>query len=146
MVIDWNAFTPASAAAGGALIGLAAAMLLLWNGRVAGVSGIAAGLLRPSQGDFAWRAAFLLGLVAAPAVYALVHNLPPIAFETSMPVLALSGLLVGIGTRIGSGCTSGHGICGIARLSPRSIVSTLCFVGAGMVTVFLVRHVLRTAA
>jgi uncharacterized membrane protein YedE/YeeE len=143
MAIDWASFTPVSAAAGGALIGLAAGMLLLLNGRVAGVSGIAGGVLRPARGDVAWRLAFLAGLVAAPMGYALVRALPSITFDISLPVVALAGFVVGIGTRYGAGCTSGHGICGIARLSPRSIVATCCFVAAGMITVFVVRHLLR---
>ena len=143
MAIDWASFTPASAAAGGALIGLAAGMLLLLNGRIAGVSGIAAGVLRPVAGDVAWRLAFLAGLVAAPVCYALVRAVPPITFEVSFPVIALAGFVVGIGTRYGAGCTSGHGICGISRLSPRSIVATCCFVGAGMITVYVLRHLLR---
>ena len=146
MSVDWTSFTPASAAAGGVLIGLAAAILLLWNGRVAGVSGIAGGLLRPSRGDIAWRAAFLAGLVAAPFCYALVRTLPAITFDVSLPAIALSGLLVGVGTRIGSGCTSGHGICGISRMSPRSLVATLIFMAAGIATVFVVRHLLRMFA
>ena len=143
MAIDWASFTPVSAAAGGALIGLAAGTLLLLNGRVAGVSGIAGGVLRPSRGDVAWRLAFLAGLVAAPVCYALVRALPPITFDISLPAVALAGFVVGIGTRAGSGCTSGHGICGIARLSPRSIAATACFVAAGMITVFVLRHILR---
>jgi uncharacterized membrane protein YedE/YeeE len=143
MTIDWASFTPASAAAGGALIGLAAGMLLLLNGRVAGVSGIAGGVLRPSRGDVAWRLAFLAGLVAAPVCYALVRALPPITFDISLPVIALAGFVVGIGTRAGSGCTSGHGICGIARMSPRSMAATACFVAAGMIAVYVVRHLLR---
>ena len=143
MTIDWASFTPASAAVGGAIIGLAAGMLLLLNGRVAGVSGIAGGLLRPSPGNVAWRLAFLAGLVAAPLCYALVRPLPGIAFDISLPVVALAGFVVGIGTRYGGGCTSGHGICGISRLSQRSLVATACFVGAGMATAFVLRHVLR---
>ncbi|MFO1302236.1 MAG: YeeE/YedE family protein [Burkholderiales bacterium] len=146
MSIDWTSFTPASAAAGGVLIGLAAAILLLWNGRVAGVSGIAGGLLRPSRGDVAWRAAFLAGLVAAPLCYAIVRALPPVRFDVSITAIAAAGLLVGVGTRIGSGCTSGHGICGISRLSPRSLVATMVFMASGVATVFVVRHVLRTFA
>jgi uncharacterized protein len=143
MAIDWASFTPASAAAGGALIGLAAGMLLLLNGRVAGVSGIAGGALRPSRGDIAWRLAFLAGLVAAPMCYALVRALPPITFDISLPVVAMAGFVVGIGTRAGSGCTSGHGICGISRMSARSIVATICFVAAGMITVFVLHHAIR---
>ena len=143
MIIDWASFTPVSAAAGGALIGLAAGMLLLLNGRVAGVSGVAGGMLRPSRGDVAWRLAFLGGLVAAPVCYALVRALPSITFDISLTAVALAGFVVGIGTRYGAGCTSGHGICGIARMSPRSIAATACFVATGMITVFVLRHVLR---
>ena len=142
MTIDWASFTPASAALGGALIGLAAGMLLLLNGRVAGVSGIAGGVLRPAPGDVAWRLAFLAGLVAAPVCYALVRGMPSITFDIPLPAIALAGLVVGIGTRYGAGCTSGHGICGIARMSPRSVVATCLFVAAGMATVYVVRHLL----
>jgi uncharacterized membrane protein YedE/YeeE len=143
MSIDWASFTPGSAAAGGALIGLAVAVLLLVSGRVAGVSGILGGILRPQTGDTAWRVAFLAGLVAAPVAYALVRALPSIAFDASVAMIGVAGIVVGIGTRYGAGCTSGHGICGISRLSPRSIAATLCFMVAGMVTVFVIRHVLR---
>ena len=143
MSIDWASFSPESAAAGGALIGLAAGMLLLLNGRVAGVSGIAGGMLRPAPGDVAWRIAFLAGLVVAPLGYALLRTLPPITFDVSLPVVALAGFMVGIGTRYGAGCTSGHGICGISRLSPRSIVATLVFVAMGMASVYVLRHMLQ---
>ena len=142
MSVDWASFTAASAAAGGALIGLAVALLLLVNGRVAGVSGIVGGVLRPRRGDVGWRLAFVAGLVAAPIAYTLVRTMPPIGFDVSMPSIGLAGLLVGIGTRYGAGCTSGHGICGISRLSPRSIAATLCFMVAGIATVFVTRHVL----
>lgn len=143
MSIDWASFTPATAAAGGALIGLAAGSLLLLDGRVAGVSGIAGNLLRAVRGDIGWRIAFLAGLVAAPAGYALVHALPTITFDVPPAGVALAGFVVGIGTRYGAGCTSGHGICGISRLSPRSIVATCCFVAAAMATTFVARHVLQ---
>jgi len=143
MSIDWASFTPGSAAAGGALIGLAVALLLLVNGRVAGVSGILGGVLRPRHGDTAWRVAFLAGLVAAPTFHALARTLPSITFDASLPIIGIAGVVVGIGTRYGAGCTSGHGICGISRLSPRSIAATLCFMVAGMATVFVIRHVLR---
>ena len=142
MSVDWASFTAASAAAGGALIGLAVALLLLVNGRVAGVSGIVGGVLRPRRGDVGWRLAFVAGLVAAPIAYTLVRTMPPLGFDVSMPSIGLAGLLVGIGTRYGAGCTSGHGICGISRLSPRSIAATLCFMAAGIATVFVTRHVL----
>jgi uncharacterized membrane protein YedE/YeeE len=142
MTIDWASFTPLSAAVGGAIIGVAVAMLLLLNGRVAGISGIVGGLLRPQRGDIAWRVAFVAGLLLAPALYALATELPAIAIEASYPVLIAAGLLVGVGTRYGSGCTSGHGVCGLSRLSPRSLAATLVFMAAGFATVFVVRHLL----
>lgn len=141
MTIDWNAFTPWSSLAGGVLIGLAAAVLILLNGRVAGISGIVGGLLRPAQGELMWRAAFVLGLVGAPVLWRLFAALPSISIEASWSALVAAGLLVGIGTRFGSGCTSGHGVCGLSRLSPRSLVATLTFMAAGFATVFLLRHV-----
>ena len=141
MTIDWNAFTPWHALAGGALIGIAAALFLLLNGRIAGISGIVGGLLRPAAGDWGWRLAFVGGLLLAPVLYALVAVLPPIRIDASTPMLVIAGLLVGVGTRYGSGCTSGHGVCGLSRRSPRSLAATLAFMGAGFVTVYLVRHV-----
>jgi len=140
MTIDWSAFTPWSALSGGVLIGVAAAMFALLNGRIAGISGIVGGLLKPASGDIAWRAAFVLGLVGAPLVYALVATVPRPRIDAGYATLVLAGLLVGIGTRYGAGCTSGHGVCGLSRLSPRSLVATLTFMAAGFVTVFLVRH------
>ena len=140
MSIDWNAFTPASALAGGALIGTATALFAVLNGRVAGVSGILGGLLRPERGDVVWRLAFVLGMLAAPVVYVLFAPLPAPRIDGGYAVLAAAGLIVGVGTRYGAGCTSGHGVCGIARLSPRSIVATLLFMAAGFATVFAVRH------
>ena len=142
MTIDWNAFTPWPALAGGALIGLASAMFALLNGRIAGISGVLGGLLKPAPGDIAWRAAFVLGLVAAPALYLLFAATPALRVDAGTTALVVAGLLVGIGTRYGSGCTSGHGVCGLSRLSPRSLGATLAFMGAGFVTVFLARHVL----
>ena len=142
MTIDWNAFTPASALAGGALIGLAAALLWLLNGRIAGISGVLGGLLKPVRGDIAWRIAFVLGIMAAPLVYALIATPVTPQIDASFPVLIVAGLLVGAGTRYGSGCTSGHGVCGVSRLSPRSLVATASFMAAGFVTVWLIRHVL----
>lgn len=142
MTIDWNAFSPGPALVGGALIGGAATLLLLLNGRIAGISGILGGLLSPRRGDLAWRAAFLLGLAAAPLLYRLWRPLPPIHFDAGYAVLAAAGLLVGIGTRYASGCTSGHGVCGLARLSPRSFVATAVFMAAGFLTVFVWRHLL----
>jgi len=141
-MIDWTHFTPWSALAGGLLIGASAALLLLANGRIAGISGILGGLLRPAAGDVAWRAAFIGGLVFSPALYALFAGLPDATVEAGYTVLVLAGLLVGAGTRYGSGCTSGHGVCGLSRLSPRSLVATLVFMAAGFATVFVVRHLL----
>ncbi|TCS39559.1 hypothetical protein EDC30_101515 [Paucimonas lemoignei] len=142
MTIDWNHFTPWASVAGGILIGLAAAGFVLFNGRIAGISGILAGLLTPKRGDVTWRLAFIAGLIAAPLAYQLFAALPAIQVETSLPMLAAAGLLVGIGVRYGGGCTSGHGICGLSRLSSRSLVATLCFMAAAFITVFTVRHIL----
>lgn len=139
-MIDWTTFTPLSALAGGIMIGVAAGAFALLNGRLAGVSGILGGLLRPAPGDTAWRAAFVGGLVLAPLAYSAFAGLPEATIEASYPVIVIAGLLVGAGTRYGSGCTSGHGVCGVARLSRRSIVATACFMAAGIATVFVVRH------
>jgi uncharacterized membrane protein YedE/YeeE len=140
--IDWNAFTPWASLVGGVLIGFAAALFVLLNGRIAGISGVLGGLLRPVRGDVGWRIAFVLGLVGAPAVYALFTALPLPRVDAGWPALVLAGLLVGVGTRYGAGCTSGHGVCGLSRLSPRSLAATLAFMGAGFATVFLLRHVI----
>ncbi|MDY7539329.1 YeeE/YedE family protein [Undibacterium sp. 5I1] len=140
MNIEWAVFTPVSALLGGALIGLAASLLILMNGRVAGISGIVAGLLRPVRGDWWWRLAFVLGLLSAPLVYGVFATLPIIKIESGWPAIIIAGLLVGIGTRYGSGCTSGHGVCGLSRLSPRSLMATIAFMAAGFVTVFILRH------
>jgi uncharacterized membrane protein YedE/YeeE len=140
MTIDWTHFTPWASLAGGLLIGLSAALLVLFNGRIAGISGILGGLLRPGRGDIAWRVAFLLGLVFAPLAWALVHPLPAVETDAGTGTLVAAGLLVGLGTRYGAGCTSGHGVCGLSRLSPRSLAATLSFMAAGFATVFAVRH------
>lgn len=142
MNIDWNAFTPWSSLLGGAVIGLAAALLVLMNGRIAGISGILGGLLRSVHGDRGWRLAFLAGLIAAPLLYALVHPMPQVQVEADYPTLIAAGLAVGVGTRYGAGCTSGHGVCGLSRLSWRSLVATMAFMASGFATVFIVRHVL----
>lgn len=134
-------FTPISAAIGGALIGLSAVLLMLFTGRIAGVAGITGGLFNPRSDDRGWRLAFVAGLIAAPLAAALIDR--PVAMPQmpgSMIVIAIAGLLVGFGTRLGNGCTSGHGICGIARLSPRSIAATLVFMIAAMIVVALTRH------
>jgi uncharacterized membrane protein YedE/YeeE len=142
MTIDWSAFTPWSAAIGGVVIGFAVALFVLVNGRVAGISGIVGGLLKPRAGDVAWRLAFVIGLLLAPVAYGIVAAYPTIAIETGFPVLIAAGLLVGVGTRMAGGCTSGHGVCGLSRLSPRSLVATSSFMAAGFVTVFAVRHLI----
>ena len=143
MAIAWDMFTPWSALAGGALIGIAAGMFVLLNGRIAGISGIIGGLLKPARGDVAWRMAFIGGLIIAPLVYALMAALPVPQIDAGYGTLVAAGLLVGIGTRYGSGCTSGHGVCGLSRLSPRSLAATAAFMGAGFVTVFVIRHLLN---
>ena len=140
MTIAWNVFTPWSALIGGILIGLAAAMFALLNGRVAGISGVLGGLLKPTRGDIGWRVAFIGGLISASLVYGLFAALPAVQIDASYVALVVAGLLVGVGTRYGAGCTSGHGVCGLSRLSPRSLVATLAFMGAGFVTVFVLRH------
>ena len=142
MTIDWNHFTPWTSLSGGVLIGIAAAMLVLLNGRVAGISGILGGVLVPRRSDIAWRVAFIAGLVAAPWAYLLFAPAPVPRIEAGFGTLIVAGLLVGLGTRYGSGCTSGHGVCGLSRLSPRSLVATGAFMAAGFATVFIVRHVI----
>src|SRR5687767_11174916 len=137
MTIDWAHFTPLTSLAGGALIGIAAAMLLLLSGRVAGISGIVGGLLRPHRGDVAWRLAFVGGLLAAPAAMAVLGQGHAPRIDAGFGTLVAAGLLVGVGTSYGSGCTSGHGVCGLSRLSPRSLVATLAFMAAGIVVVFV---------
>ncbi len=144
MTIDWIAFTPWLSLAGGVMIGLAAAMLLLLNGRIAGISGITSALLRPLHGDVAWCLAFVLGLISAPLLYALFAVLPPVRIGASWAVLVAAGLLVGVGTRYSGGCTSGHGVCGLSRLSARSLAATLTFMAAGMVAVAVMRHLLSS--
>jgi hypothetical protein len=142
MSVDWAHFTPWASLLGGIAIGIAAAMLVLLNGRIAGVSGILGGLLAPLKADIAWRVAFIGGLLFAPAVFHLVARLPTPTIEAGYPLLALAGVLVGTGTRYGSGCTSGHGVCGLSRLSPRSLAATVGFMLAGFATVFVLRHLI----
>lgn len=142
MTIDWTAFTPGPAFAGGVLIGLAAAMLVLLCGRVAGISGILGGLLGRRHGPAGWRVAFVAGLAGAPLAWQAVAELPVPRIDADWPTLIVAGLLVGGGTRYGAGCTSGHGVCGLSRLSARSLVATGCFMAAGFATVFVVRHLL----
>ncbi|WP_211471522.1 YeeE/YedE family protein [Collimonas humicola] len=142
MIINWSNFTPWLSLAGGLLIGLATAIFLLFNGRIAGISGIVGGLLRPVSGDITWRIAFVIGLMVSPLVFGIVLPLPNMQIEAGTLTLVIAGLLVGIGTRYGAGCTSGHGVCGLSRRSPRSAVATIAFMFAGFATVFVVRHVL----
>lgn len=142
MMLDTLHFTPWSALTGGALIGLAASVMLVANGRVAGISGLLGSLLAPGDSGRGEKALFILGLLAAPLLWALFQVWPAIEFKTGTVGLIIAGLCVGIGTRYGSGCTSGHGVCGISRLSPRSIGATLSFMLAGFVTVFVLRHLL----
>jgi uncharacterized membrane protein YedE/YeeE len=145
MTIDLANFTPWASLSGGILLGVASAFFILVNGRVLGISGILGGLLPPKTGDAGWRIAFLLGMLAAPLVFRL---LVPAGFaqapriDAGFATIVAAGLLVGLGTRYGSGCTSGHGVCGLSRLSPRSLVATLAFMAAGFAMVFVVRHVL----
>ena len=140
MQIDWQAFTPISLV-GGMMLGVATVILLLGIGRIAGISGIIASLLKPKRVEM-WQVLFILGLVVSPVLYSLVRPLPDIEVSTSLPLLIAAGLLVGFGTRLGSGCTSGHGICGNARLSPRSMAATVTFMFFGILTVYIGRQVL----
>ena len=144
MNIDWNHFTPWASLIGGLLLGVASAVFILINGRILGISGILGGLLPPKVGDIGWRVAFLLGMLAAPTVFmtpapAGLASEPRI--DAGFWTVITAGLLVGIGTRYASGCTSGHGVCGLSRLSPRSLVATLSFMGAGFFIVYIVRHI-----
>jgi uncharacterized membrane protein YedE/YeeE len=142
MSIDWNVFTPWTSLAGGVLIGIATAMFVLLNGCIAGISGVLGGLLKPAEGDVGWRLAFVLGLVGAPLVFLLFDNAPSLQIDAGYVALVVAGLLVGVGTRYGSGCTSGHGVSGLSRLSPRSLAATAAFMGAGFLTVYVARHLL----
>jgi uncharacterized protein len=142
IMIDWQNFTPFDAASGGVLIGVAVAILLFFNGRIAGISGILGGLFNSKKHDTAWRLAFLAGLVFSASIWRLVADLPAIQLDASLSTIFVAGILVGVGTSFASGCTSGHGVCGLSRISPRSLVATLIFMATGIVTVFIVRHVL----
>jgi uncharacterized membrane protein YedE/YeeE len=142
MTSAWNLFSPWSALLGGVMIGLAAALFTLLNGRIAGISSILGGLLAPTRGDIAWRIAFLVGLIGAPLLALLVAPSPVVRIDAGDGALVVAGLLVGIGTRYGSGCTSGHGVCGLARLSRRSALATAIFMLAGFLTVWVVRNFL----
>jgi uncharacterized membrane protein YedE/YeeE len=145
MNLDWANFTPWSSLTGGIILGIASALFILINGRILGISGILGGLLPPKVGDTTWRIAFLLGMFAAPTVF---HAVVPAEYITAPRIegtewmIVVAGLLVGVGTRYASGCTSGHGVCGLSRLSPRSLVATASFMSAGFVTVYVVRHLI----
>jgi len=140
MSIDWLHFTPWSALAGGALIGLAASLFVVFNGRIAGISGLLGSLLARGSEGRGEKALFLLGLLLAPLLWQVFSALPVIEFQSGWLSLLLAGLLVGVGTRYGAGCTSGHGVCGISRLSPRSMVATVAFMASGFATVYVLRH------
>jgi uncharacterized membrane protein YedE/YeeE len=142
MTIAWQQFTPYSALIGGALIGLSASLFVLLNGRIAGISGILGGLLHPQGSGVVWRLAFLTGLIGAPVLYQFMASQPTITVDADNILLICAGLLVGVGTRYGAGCTSGHGVCGLSRLSIRSLVATLTFMTVGFATVFIMRHVI----
>jgi uncharacterized membrane protein YedE/YeeE len=142
MTLDWTHFTPGSAFMGGILIGLAAAWLILAEGRILGAAGLLGGLIPPRAGDWPWRAAALAGLITAPLVARFLFDPAAPVIEANAATLIAGGLPVGFGTRLGSGCTSGHGVCGLARLSPRSLAATATFMAAGFLTIFLVRHVI----
>ncbi len=142
MTVDWANFTPWMALAGGVLIGAAASLFVLLNGRIAGISGLLASLLEPGAEGRGEKLLFLLGLLLAPLLWVLFGRLPVLEFQSGWFGLLIAGLLVGVGTRYGSGCTSGHGVCGISRLSARSIVATLAFMAAGFGTVYVLRHLL----
>ena len=145
MTIDWAHFTPWASLLGGILLGLASAIFILFNGRILGISGILGGLISPRMGDIGWRISFFLGIAAAPIVFAWLAPpdfLSAPRIDASYGVIVIAGLLVGLGTRYGSGCTSGHGVCGLSRLSTRSMVATLTFMGASFATVFVLGHLL----
>jgi len=143
MQIDWLSFTPIPSLLGGIILGVAAALYVLFHGRILGISGIISGFLHPKPGDRAWRMALILGLLTAPLLAALFFEIRPIVeVEADWLAVVIAGLLVGFGAQYGSGCTSGHGICGLSRLSPRSLVATVSFMTAGFLIVFVLRHVI----
>ena len=143
MQIDWLSFTPIPSLFGGIILGFAAALYVLLHGRILGISGIVAGLLHPKVTDWAWRLSLVLGLISAPFLAALFFGIIPVVeIDSSFLAIVIAGLLVGFGAQYGSGCTSGHGICGLSRLSPRSLVATLAFMSAGFVMVFVTHHLI----
>jgi len=142
MQIDWLSFTPIPSLLGGMILGLAASLYALLHGRILGISGIISGLLHPQASDLAWRFTLVLGLVSAPFLAMFFGVFPIVKIDSSWLAIVIAGLLVGFGSQYGSGCTSGHGICGLSRLSPRSLAATLAFMCAGFVTVFVTRHLI----
>jgi len=143
MQIDWLAFTPGPAFFGGILLGAAAALYVILHGRILGISGIVSGLLSPKEGDIDWRLSLILGILSAPFLASIFFDIHTITvIDADWFALILAGVLVGFGANYGSGCTSGHGVCGLSRLSPRSLVATLSFMSAGFLIVFVIRHVL----
>ena len=143
MQIDWISFTPVPSLLGGMILGVAAALYVLLHGRILGISGIVSGLLHPKLTDTAWRLSLVLGLITAPFLGALFFGIfPVVEIDSSWLAIGIAGLLVGFGAQYGSGCTSGHGICGLSSLSPRSMVATLSFMLAGFITVFVIRHMI----
>ena len=143
MTINWNQFTPWMSLGGGLLLGVSAALFILVNGRVLGISGIVGGLLVPKKGDAGWRLAFLLGMAVSPLIFRMLMPLDMVQaprIDSAYLSVVVAGLLVGLGTRYGSGCTSGHGVCGLSRMSPRSLLATITFMAVGFLTVFVVRH------
>jgi len=143
MQIDWLSFTPIPSLLGGVILGVAAALYVLLHGRILGISGIVSGLLHPKLTDTAWRLSLVVGLISSPFLAALFFGIIPVVeIDSSWLLIVIAGLLVGFGAQYGSGCTSGHGICGLSRLSPRSLVATLAFMCAGFVTVFVIRHLM----
>lgn len=142
MTVDWINFTPWTSLCGGALIGLAASVFVLANGRIAGISGLLGGVMQLGSEGWSEKALFLLGLVISPLLWGTFTVLPKIEIDAEWPALVIAGLMVGLGTRYGSGCTSGHGVCGVSRLSPRSIAAAACFMATGFATVYVSRHIL----
>ena len=143
MQIDWLAFTPGHAIFGGILLGIAAALYVILHGRILGISGIVSGLLPPKEGDLHWRISLLLGMLSAPILASLLFGVNTISIiDADWLAIVIAGVLVGFGSQYGSGCTSGHGVCGLSRLSPRSLVATISFMSAGFLMVFVLRHVL----
>lgn len=143
-MINWSEVTVINSLFGGILIGFSASILILFNGKIAGISGIVGGLFRPKKNDVAWRLMFIVGLLISPILFSLFRPLPNITIDANITMIVIAGMLVGIGTRFGSGCTSGHGVCGVARMSHRSIIATVTFILSGALTVFILRFITQS--